>query len=44
MVNYLMYLSAMRKRFDKSLEVDGVVRALNVEMIMGHDGVEYSEE
>ena len=42
--NQLMCLSRMRKRFDKSLEVDGATRALNVEMILGHDGVVYSEE
>jgi len=43
-VNQLMYLSTMRKRFDRSLEVDGATRARNVEMIMGHDGAEFSEE
>jgi len=42
--NELMCLSRMRKRFDKSMEVDGAIRALNVEMILGHGGVEYSEE
>jgi len=41
-VGQLMYLSTMRKRFDKSLEVDGATRALNVEIIMGHVGVEYT--
>jgi len=43
-VGHLMYLSMTRKRFDRSLEVDGTTRALNVEMITGHDGAEYSEE
>ena len=43
-VGQLMYLSTMRKRFDKSLEVDGATRALNVEMISGHNGIDYSEE
>ena len=43
-VGSLMSLSATRKQFDKSLEVDGATRALNVEMIMGHVDVEYSEE
>jgi len=43
-VNQLMHLSRMRKRFDKSLEVDGATRARNVEMILGHNCVEYSEE
>jgi len=40
---FLSALSAMRKRFDKSLEVDGAVLARNVEMITGHTD-EYSEE
>jgi len=43
-VNQLMCLSRMRKQFDKSLVVDGAARVRNVEMIMGHDGVDYSEE
>jgi len=43
-VSQLMHLSRMRIQFDKSLEVDGGTRALNVEMISGHDGVDYSEE
>jgi len=42
-VYYLMYLSAMRKRFDKSLDIDGGARMRNVEMIKGHD-VEFSAE
>jgi len=42
-VNQLMFLSRMRKRFDKSLEVDGSTRTLQVEMIQGHDD-EYSAE
>ena len=33
----------LRQRFDKSLEVDGVARVQNVEMIVGHAD-EYSEE
>ena len=40
-VKTLVYLSAMRQRFDKSLEIDGATRTLNVEMIMGHEE-EYS--
>jgi len=40
----LMHLSKMRQQFDKSLEIDGATRARNVEMITGHDGVEYSQE
>jgi len=43
-VNQLMGLSSMRKRFDRSLEIDREARARNVEMIIGHDRVEYSEE
>jgi len=39
--NQLAYLSTMRKRFDKSLENDCATRALNIEMIEGHDD-EYS--
>jgi len=39
-----MCLNRMRKRFDKSLEVDGAVRARNVEMIKRHVDVEFSEE
>jgi len=42
-VGQLMYLSTMRTRFDKSLEVDGATRALNVEMITEHAD-EYSAE
>jgi len=42
-VGQLMYLSAMRKRFDKSLEVDREVRAQNVALIAGHAD-EYSLE
>ena len=37
-VGQLMDLSTMREQFDRSLEVDGATRALNVEMITGHDG------
>jgi len=37
----LRSLSVMRKRFDKSLEVDGATRALNVAMITGREE-EYS--
>jgi len=33
----LVYLSAMRKHFDKSSEIDRGARTRNVEMIMGHD-------
>ncbi|GMI54554.1 hypothetical protein TeGR_g8854 [Tetraparma gracilis] len=45
-VGTLMYLSKMRKRFDRSLELDGKKREELVEMIRRHgrDGVEYSEE
>ena len=35
-VSALLYASTMRKRFDKSLEIDGAARALNIELIMGH--------
>ncbi|GMI56305.1 hypothetical protein TeGR_g6889, partial [Tetraparma gracilis] len=45
-VSQLMYLSKMRERFDRSLELDGKKRGELVEMIRRHgrDGVEYSEE
>ncbi|GMI27852.1 hypothetical protein TeGR_g10416 [Tetraparma gracilis] len=45
-VGQLMYLSLMRKRFDRSLELDGKKREELVKMIRRHgrDGVEYSEE
>ena len=43
-VTALIYLSAMRKLFDKGLEIDGATRARNVGLIMGHNGVGYSEE
>jgi hypothetical protein len=43
-VKQLMYLSTMRKRFDKSLEIDGVNRASIVEMINNHADEEYTEE
>ena len=42
-VGQLMYLSTMRKLFDKSREVDGATRARNVDMITGHAD-EYSSE
>jgi len=42
-VNQLMYLSTIRMRFDRSLEMDKGVRKLNVAMIQDHSG-EYSEE
>ena len=42
-VRSLMSLSVIRKAFDKSLEIDGAVRAQNVGLIAGHDA-EYSEE
>ena len=41
-VDQLMYLSAMRKRFDRSLEIDGGQRARNVAMITRHEQA-YSE-
>ncbi|GMI52212.1 hypothetical protein TeGR_g2169 [Tetraparma gracilis] len=41
-VETLMYLSAMRKRFDKSLEIDAASQGNLVTMIQNHDG-EYSE-
>jgi len=43
-VSQLAYLSTMRQQFDKSMEINEGVRARNVDMIMGHDGAEYSEE
>ncbi|GMI36375.1 hypothetical protein TeGR_g14709 [Tetraparma gracilis] len=45
-VGQLMYLSKMRKRFDRSLELDGKKRGELVKRIRRHgrDGVEYSEE
>ncbi|GMI27707.1 hypothetical protein TeGR_g14394, partial [Tetraparma gracilis] len=45
-VGTLMYLSKMRERFDRSLELDGKKRGELVEMIRRHDrdAVEYSEE
>ena len=36
-------MSTMRKRFDKSLEIDGATRALNVGLIADHME-QYSEE
>ena len=42
-VNQLMYLSTMRRKFDKSLEIDGAVRAQNVGLIADHME-QYSEE
>ena len=42
--NNLMYLSAMRKRFDKSREKNSTSLAMNVRRLMGNAGVEYSEE
>ena len=39
----LMHASMMRKRFDKSLEVDGAKRAQYVAMIAGHEEL-YSDE
>jgi len=42
-VNQLMFLSRMRKRFDKSLKVDGATRAQNVGLIADH-AEQYSEE
>ena len=41
--NQLMCLSRMRKRFDKSLEIDGATRAQNVGFIVDHKE-QYSEE
>ncbi|GMI56321.1 hypothetical protein TeGR_g5225, partial [Tetraparma gracilis] len=45
-VGTLMYLSKMRERFDRSLELDGKKREELVKMIRRHgrDGVEYLEE
>jgi len=43
-VRQLMYLSTMRKFFDKSLDIDGVTRARNVEMITGHSNETTEEE
>ncbi|GMI34230.1 hypothetical protein TeGR_g7990 [Tetraparma gracilis] len=45
-VSTLMYLSLMRERFDRSLELHGKKREELVKMIKRHgrDGVEYSEE
>ncbi|GMI20434.1 hypothetical protein TeGR_g7621 [Tetraparma gracilis] len=45
-VSTLMYLSRMRERFDRSLELNGKKREELVKMIRRHgrDGVEYSEE
>ena len=42
-VGQLMYLSAMRKRCDKSPEIDAGARAQNVQMIANHED-EYSVE
>jgi len=39
----LMHLSRMRRRFDKSLEIDGLTRAQNVGLIAEH-AEQYSEE
>ncbi|GMI57913.1 hypothetical protein TeGR_g6018 [Tetraparma gracilis] len=45
-VGQMMYLSTMRKQFDRSLELDGKKREELVKMIRRHgwDGVEYSGE
>jgi len=42
-LNQLMCLSRMRKRFDKSLEIDGATRAQNIGLIVDHMN-QYSEE
>ena len=42
-IKQLVHLSTMRKRFDRSLEIDGKVRAQNVALIAGHAD-EYSLE
>jgi hypothetical protein len=42
-VNQLMHLSAMRKKFDQSLEIDAANRARTVTMIKNHSDA-YSEE
>jgi len=43
-VSYLMYLSSMRMRFDKSMEIDAASRAAHVESIAGEGGGGYTEE